>query len=86
MVHFLKQLVGSIYRPAYWYQLILHWAANCLPAGTVGCLCAVHGKVWDEIMVRKTKFYIDKHSANLKKRKKKGFNVEPLKKKNLLKV
>lgn len=35
MVHFLKQLVGSIYRPSYWYQLILHRAAYCLPAGTV---------------------------------------------------
>lgn len=35
MVHFLKQLVDSIYRPSYWYQLILHRAAYCLPAGTV---------------------------------------------------
>lgn len=49
MVHFLKQLVDSIYRPAYWYQLILHWAVNCLPAGTVACVCvcgAWEGMKW----------------------------------------
>ncbi|TNN85190.1 hypothetical protein EYF80_004540 [Liparis tanakae] len=45
MVHFLKQLVDSIYRPAYWYQLILHWAANCLPAGTVAFYYAQAGRL-----------------------------------------
>lgn len=39
MVHFLEQLVDSIYRPSYWYQLIRHWAANCLPAGTAERPC-----------------------------------------------
>lgn len=43
MVHFLKQLVDSIYRPSYWYQLILHRAANCLPAGTVALECGGSG-------------------------------------------
>lgn len=61
MVHFLKQLVDSIYRPAYWYQLILHWAANCLPAGTVGCtcVCVVLRKVWAEMMARKARIYLN---------------------------
>lgn len=43
MVHFLEQLVDSIYRPSYWYQLIRHWAANCLPAGTAERPCEGSG-------------------------------------------
>lgn len=51
MVHFLKQLVESIYRPAYWYQLIRHRAAKRLPAGTGARSCdAALEKVRAEVM------------------------------------